>query len=69
MQELIQKIVSTVGISEEQAKQAVGVMSQFVKDKFPAAGGMIDQVLGGGSGGQQEQSTPGAGINLGGFKI
>jgi hypothetical protein len=64
MQELISKLTSQVGLSEDQAKKALSVISQFVKDKYPAVGGMVDNLLGGSKG---EEGS--GGFNLGGFKM
>jgi hypothetical protein len=49
MQELIQRITDKTGISAEQAAQALEVVKDFVKEKFPMVGGAVDSILGGGS--------------------
>jgi hypothetical protein len=46
MNELIQQIVEKTGIPADKAQQVLGVVSGFVKQKFPAIGGQIDSVLG-----------------------
>lgn len=52
MDELINMVSSKVGISQEQARQAVTVVVGFLKDKLPAPiAGQIDSVLQGGKGG------------------
>jgi hypothetical protein len=49
MQELIQRITDKTGISAEQAAQALEVVKDFVKEKFPMVGGAVDSILGGSS--------------------
>ncbi len=46
MNDLIQQIVEKTGIPADKAQQVLGVVSGFVKQKFPAIGGQIDSVLG-----------------------
>lgn len=62
MNDLIQQIVEKTGIPADKAQQVLGVVSGFVKQKFPAIGGQIDSVLGtGGSaagGGKAGESNP-----------
>jgi hypothetical protein len=60
MQELIQQLTSKAGLNEAQAHKAIEVIAGFVKQKFPMAGGMMDNVLKG------EGGTSSAD---GGFKI
>lgn len=68
MQELISRLSSQVGISEEQSQKVLTVLSEFIKEKYPFAGGMIDNLLSkqGGTAGQEEE---GGGLDLGGFKF
>jgi len=48
MNELIQNLISKVGISEDQAKGAVATVGEFIKGKIPESfHGQIDAVLGG----------------------
>jgi hypothetical protein len=49
MNELIQQIVEKTGIPADKAQQVLGVVSGFVKQKFPAFGSQIDSVLGSGN--------------------
>ncbi len=49
MNELVKQIVEKTGIPADKAQQVLGVVSGFVKQKFPAIGGQIDNVLGTGS--------------------
>jgi uncharacterized protein (DUF2267 family) len=52
MDELVNLVSSKVGISQEQARQAVNVVIGFLKDKLPAPiAGQLDSVLKGGKGG------------------
>ncbi len=49
MNELIKSITQKTGISEDQAKQAVAQVLEFLKQKLPAPiAGQIDAVLAGG---------------------
>lgn len=50
MQEVIQQLISKVGLSQDQAAKAVQVIAQFIKDKVPMAGSYIDSALGKGDG-------------------
>lgn len=56
MNELINQIVQKTGIPADKAQQVLGIVSGYVKQKFPQFGGQIDSVLGtgGGQGGNQE---------------
>jgi hypothetical protein len=48
MDELINLIVAKTGISQDQAKTAIGVVVNFLKEKLPAPfAGQIDGILGG----------------------
>lgn len=44
MQELIQRLVAG-GLTEEQANNAVEIVKNFAKDKFPMFAGAIDNVF------------------------
>ena len=48
MNELIQQLVSKVGISEEQAQGSVGTVVEFLKGKLPASvHGLLDGAISG----------------------
>jgi len=52
MEELIQIVSQKVGISPEQARQAVDTVTNYLKDKVPGGlGGSLDQILSGSGGG------------------
>ena len=68
MQDLISRISSEVGISEDQSKKVLNVISDFIKEKYPAVGGMMDNLLSQqGSKDNDDEET--GGMNLGGFKF
>jgi hypothetical protein len=48
MSDLIKQIVEKTGIPADKAQQVLGVVSNFIKQKFPQFGGQIDSFLGGG---------------------
>ena len=51
MDELVKSISEKTGISEDQARSAVTMVTGFLKDKLPAPiAGQIDNVLGGAGG-------------------
>lgn len=45
MQELITRITEKVGISAEQAAQAIDTVKDFVKEKFPMMAGAVDNLF------------------------
>jgi nucleoid DNA-binding protein len=47
MQELIEKLKAEAGITEEQAKQAVATIKNYVVEKFPMLEGAVNNVFGG----------------------
>ena len=47
MQELIDKLKSEAGLTDEQAKQAIETIKTFVIDKFPMLEGAIGSLFGG----------------------
>ena len=51
VQDLINQIVQKTGVPADKAQQVLGVVANFVKEKFPMMGGQIDSLLGT-SGGQ-----------------
>ena len=46
MQDLINHLVEKTGIAPEKAQHVLSEVAAFIKEKFPMAGGMIDNVLG-----------------------
>jgi nucleoid DNA-binding protein len=46
MQELIDKLKSEAGLTEEQAKKAIETIRNFVVDKFPMLEGAIGNLFG-----------------------
>jgi hypothetical protein len=68
MQELISRITNQVGISEEQSKKVLNVISDFIKEKYPAVGGMMDNLLSQ-QGSKSNEDEGSGGLNLGGFKF
>jgi hypothetical protein len=60
MQEIINRLTKQVGLNEQQAKQAVQVIAQFLKEKYPVLGAQVDGFLKGQSG---------KGINIGGLNL
>jgi hypothetical protein len=65
MNELINQIVEKTGIPADKAQQVLGVISGFVKQKFPAFGGQIDSVLGTRGGQSGGNASGGSGNPLG----
>ncbi len=47
MNELIEKLKSEAGLSDEQAKQAIAAIKSFVIEKFPMLEGAVNNVFGG----------------------
>jgi hypothetical protein len=45
MQELIDKLVKEAGLTEKQAWQAITIVKDFAKSKFPMFGGAIDKAF------------------------
>jgi hypothetical protein len=45
MEELINRLKSQAGLNEQQARQAVEVIKNFTKEKFPAFSGAIDNLF------------------------
>jgi hypothetical protein len=46
MQELIDKLKSEAGLTDEQAKQAITTIKNFVIEKFPMLEGAVSNVFG-----------------------
>jgi len=47
MNDLINKLMSEAGLTEEQAKQAITTIKNFVVEKFPMLEGAVNNVFGG----------------------
>jgi nucleoid DNA-binding protein len=47
MDELIEKLKSEAGLTEEQAKKAIETVKNFVVDKFPMLEGAVGGLFGG----------------------
>lgn len=48
MKELVEKLMSEAGLSEDQAKQAITTIKDFVVEKFPMLEGAVNNVFGNG---------------------
>ena len=46
MQELIEKLKTEAGLTEEQAKKAIETIKNFVVEKFPMLEGAVNNVFG-----------------------
>ena len=47
MQELIEKLRTDAGLTEEQAKKAIETIKNFVVEKFPMLEGAVNNLFGG----------------------
>lgn len=47
MQELIERLKSEAGLTEDQAKKAIETMKNFVVEKFPMLEGAVNNIFGG----------------------
>jgi hypothetical protein len=56
VQDLINQIVEKTGVPADKAQQVLGVVANFVKQKYPMVGSQIDSMLGT-SGGQAGGNT------------
>ncbi len=45
MQELIDRLTSQAGLSNEQALQAITIIKDYAKEKFPLFSGAIEQMF------------------------
>ncbi len=45
MKELIEQLMKEAGISEKQAMDAIRIIKEFAKRKFPVFGGAIDKLF------------------------
>ena len=48
MEELVNKIMTSAGISAEQSMKALEAVKDYVKDKFPMMAGAVDKLFEGG---------------------
>ena len=46
MNELIQKLMSEAGLTEDQAKKAIATIKDFVVEKFPMLEGAVSSLFG-----------------------
>lgn len=62
VQDLINQIVEKTGVPADKAQQVLGVVANYVKQKYPMVGSQIDSVLGtsgGGAGGNTGTGSSG----------
>jgi ribosomal protein L31E len=45
MKELIEQLMKEAGLSEKQALEAIRIIKEFAKKKFPVFGGAIDKLF------------------------
>ncbi len=45
MKELVQKIMSNAGISEDQAMKSLETIKDYVKEQFPMMAGAVDKLF------------------------
>lgn len=45
MNDLIERLVTEVNLTPEQAQKAVETIANYVKEKFPMIGGAVDQIF------------------------
>lgn len=45
MKELIAQLMKDAGLTEKQALDAIGIIKNFAKSKFPVFGGAIDKLF------------------------
>ena len=48
MEELVNKIMTTAGITTEQSLKALEAVKDYVKEKFPMMAGAVDKLFAGG---------------------
>jgi len=46
MQELIDRVADSAGITTEQAQKSIEAVANYVKEKFPMMAGAVDQLFG-----------------------
>lgn len=47
MQELIDRLTAQAGVTPEQAGKCIETLKEYIKEKIPFAGDMVDKFLGG----------------------
>lgn len=62
VQDLINQVVEKTGVPADKVQQVLGVVANFVKEKFPMMGSQIDSLLG--TGGAQPGTDAGTGNNF-----
>lgn len=67
VQDIINQIVEKTGIPADKAHQVLGVVANFVKEKFPMMGGQIDSLLGTGGAAAGGETSEGGNNLLGGL--
>ncbi len=45
MNELIERLVTEAGLTNEQAQKAIATIADYVKEQFPMIGGAVDQIF------------------------
>lgn len=62
MNDLVKQIIDKTGIPADKAQQVVGVVGNFIKQKFPMIAGQVDSVLGGSNegGGSNDNASGGS---------
>ena len=66
MNDLVKQIVEKTGVPADKAQQVLGVVGNFIKQKFPMIAGQVDSVLGGsGDSAGSNSAAPGGSNPLG----
>ena len=65
MKELIKRLTKKAGLTEEQAKQSISIISDFITEKYPMMKGQIKNLLGDHDAGDDAPQV--GGINLSGL--
>ena len=65
-QEIVDRLKS-VGLSEDQAKKAITVVTEFIGEKFPMVKGQISNLFGSHETGGKDDKPQVGGINLSGL--
>lgn len=55
MQELIDRLTAQAGVTPEQAEKCIEALKQYIKEKVPFAGDMVDKFLGGSASSQNNE--------------
>ena len=45
MQELVGRLMAEIGLTERQAREAIRIVSEYAKSRFPVFGGAIDRLF------------------------